>query len=157
MNIFDVKKLLKPLYQRIMLSIARAVIDEIKTGDKFQAGKVGLFSDEVREEIDQMQEYGFCSRAKNGADAIVVFVGGNRDNGVIIATEDSRYRVTLEEGEVAIYTDEGDYIHFKRNNEIAVSTKKLTITVDGDAEITATNVNLTADKFAVNGTSLEVT
>ena len=39
---------------------------------------------------------------------------------MLIADDDRRYRIDLADGEVALYTDEGDYIHLKRDGVIAV-------------------------------------
>jgi phage gp45-like len=39
---------------------------------------------------------------------------------VTIAEDDRRYRIPLEGGEVCIYTDEGDCIHFRRDKEIHI-------------------------------------
>src|SRR3546814_1878282 len=49
------------------------------------------------------------------SDLIVVFVGGSRGHGIVIATEDRRYRPTgLEAGEAMLYDDLGQKVHLKR-------------------------------------------
>jgi phage baseplate assembly protein V len=63
------------------------------------------------------QHYGFTSRPLSGSEVIILNEGNHI---VAIATDDRRYRIFLEAGEVALYTDEGDYIHFRRNREIHV-------------------------------------
>lgn len=74
----------------------------------------------------------------------------------MIADGDRRYRIPLQEGEVSIFTDEGDKIHFKRGNEIAIeSGAKVsvnapaievtgTVTITGDVTVTG-NIEATGN------------
>ena len=76
------------------------------------------------------QHYGFTSRPQTGAKGIVLKKGCSY---VMIASDDSRYRFRLtQDGEVAIYTDEGDLIHLKRNNIIEIKSQSKVI-VDAPA------------------------
>jgi phage gp45-like len=48
-------------------------------------------------------------------------VGGDRNNGVVVAVGDRKFRLKgLQGGEVAMYTDEGDIIIMKRGHNIKV-------------------------------------
>lgn len=88
-----------------------------------RAGKVQLIDVKGRGEDftdkELFQQYGLASRPLPESEGILLFIGGV-DNAVVIATEDRRYRIALEEGEVAIYSDEGDKIHLKRGKEISI-------------------------------------
>jgi len=79
-------------------------------------------SEESIRDRPMMQHYGFASRPKDGA-LCVALKNGNEI--LIVADDDSRYRVALAEGEVALYTDQGDKIHIKRGGtiEIVAATK----------------------------------
>ena len=69
--------------------------------------RLSLLEGEETEGVPQMQEYGFASKPLEGCAALAAFQGGNRDHGVVVATEDPRYRPQgLEPGEVVLYTDE---------------------------------------------------
>jgi len=84
------------------------------------------------------QHYGFASRPKTGAEGIVIREGNHL---VMVADDDRRYRIALESGEVALYTDEGDKVHLKRS---------------GTIEITATaQVNVSAPVVRLGGLALE--
>ena len=76
---------------------------------------------------EQMQYYGFTSAPLPGAEFIALPIGGNSKHVVVIASEDGRYRVVLKDGEVALYTDEGDYIHMKRGRLIEIETDTLLV------------------------------
>lgn len=96
---------------------------------------------ETHDSIPLIQQYGFSSRPKPNANAVVVFLTGDRNQGLAIATTDQRYVVHLSEGEVALHTDEGDHVYLKRGREIeVVAGTKLTVTsplttVSGDLRV----------------------
>ena len=125
-NIYSINKILEPLKHRAMNMVGRAVVQMVEDDHKKQELQIALTAGELRDQVERFQNYGFTSHPHNGAEAAVVFVGGNRDHGLILAVDDRRYRMkAMAQGEVAIYTDEGDYIHLKRggNMEIKAGTK----------------------------------
>lgn len=150
----DLERRLRPIKNAIANMLARAVVKLTDDTKKSQTVQVELGADgdgnpELRADVERPQNYGFTSRPLDGAEAFVAFLGGKRDHGVVIAVEDRRYRVkSLEKGEVAIYTDEGDKIVLKRggNIEVTCSTK---------FKVTAPLVETSAD-LKVNG-KLDVT
>lgn len=95
---------------------------------------------------EYMQHYGFTSRPLPGAEGVIV----NQDNHyIMIASDDRRYRIGIENGEVCLYTDEGDQIRFKRGKEIYIkSGNKLTAEVTNDVTVTAKRVKATATESA---------
>lgn len=114
-------------------------------------GLVKLFSctgraGETFDGREYMQHYGFTSRPLAGAELIII----NEENHYIaIASEDRRYRLAIEAGEVALYTDEGDKIHLKRDRTIhVVSGNKLLAEVANDVEITTTRAVVNAAESA---------
>lgn len=134
-NFFE--RMIRPLKNRVMLIIGRAVVAAVSDSKGMQSMKLDLLSEEVQEDVERFQEYGFTSVPFPGAEAVSVFVGGNRDHGIVIAVDDRRYRLkALEPGEVALYTDEGDKIHLKRNNTIEVLTTNLVVTCQ-EADVVA--------------------
>lgn len=91
---------------------------------------------------EYIQHYSFASRPLPGAEGIV-FREGNHI--IMIASDDRRYRVALEEGEAAIYDDQGMVIHLKRGKEIHIyGCDKLTADVGVEAKITAPVANVVA-------------
>ena len=73
------------------------------------------------------QHYGYTSAPLAGAEFIALPIGGNSKHVVVIATEDARYRLAIKDGEVALYTDEGDHVHLKRGRVIEVVTDTLLV------------------------------
>lgn len=116
-----INRLLAPVRTRIANMVARAVVRLVNDGGGVQVLQLSVLDGETREAIERFQNYGFTSVPLPGAEAAVLFVGGRRDHGLVVAVDDRRYRLKgLAEGEVAIYTDEGDYVHIKRGGTIEV-------------------------------------
>ena len=61
------------------------------------------------------QHYGFTSRPLAGSEVIFIRQGNHF---VAIASDDRRYRITLEAGELALYDDQGQKVHLKRDGII---------------------------------------
>ncbi len=99
-------------------------------------------TDESFDQREYFQHYGFTSRPLEGAE-IIIIREGNHILG--IASDDRRYRLAVENGEVALYTDEGDKIHLKRDKTIEiVSGNKLIATVENEVDITTKVAKVTA-------------
>lgn len=117
-----VTRLLAPLRNRIANMIARAVVQLVADGGKLQALQLVVGADETRDGCERFQEYGFTSVPLAGAEAVVLFVGGRRDHGLVVAVDDRRHRMAgLEAGEVALYTDEGDSVQLLRGRIVKIT------------------------------------
>lgn len=138
---------------KILNMIARAVLDAITVEeDGTVTTKQTILSGEAREDVEYFQHYGFASVPQKDAEAITVFLGGDRSSGVTIATEDARYRIKdMKGGEVAIYTDEGDVIHLKRGRKLEIETGELTAKALIKAEIEAPLVDVNAAQVNMSG------
>lgn len=169
MTIAELQRFIAPLQRRVMLMFGRGIVETVKDDGSFQKMQLSVFDGEVREGIEKMQHYGFSSRPKPGSDALIAFMSGNRDHGVVIATEDTRVRVkNLKDGEVVIYTDEGDSIFFKRGKiikitaqtKLEIDTPELTVTgkitaqgvIEGSEVQTAAGIKLGTHKHPYTDT-----
>lgn len=136
-------RLLKNLQSRVLLMIGRGVLKAVSDNSNAQLCQVSLLDGELKSNVERVQNYGVTSVPPEGALATVLFVGGDRSNGLIIAAEDRKIRVKgLKAGEIAIYTDEGDEIYLKRGNEIAFKTKTMTVSAQSAVDITAPAITL---------------
>jgi phage baseplate assembly protein V len=117
-----VTRLLAPLRNRIANMVARAVVQLVADGGSLQALQLVVGADETRDGCERFQEYGFTSVPLAGAEAVVLFVGGRRDHGLVVAVDDRRHRMAgLEAGEVALYTDEGDHVLLSRGRVVTIT------------------------------------
>lgn len=103
--------------------VARCVLRLASDGLKMQEVQVGVLADETIDGMERVQNYGLTSVPLPGAEGIAVFLGADRAHGVVIAMDDRRYRLKgLKGGEVALYTDEGDSLIFKRGRIAELNT-----------------------------------
>lgn len=109
-----------------MFSMIRGIIQSISESLIKHFNATGRLN-ETFTSREMFQHYGFTSQPQPSAENIILAQG----NVVIsIAEDDSRYRLQIQEGEVALYTDQGDAVYMKRGNVIELRTKTLQI---GDA------------------------
>lgn len=96
--------------------ITRAVITAIDTVRKCQTAGLKLIAGEKKKEnVEHLEPYGFTSAAQNGAEAVVLFPGGDRSHGVAVVVADRRFRLKgLARGEVALYDDQGQSVTLTR-------------------------------------------
>jgi len=130
-----ITKALEPIKRRVLLTVGRAVITLVNDSLKLQTNQVSLLAGELRD-LERFQEYGFTSVPLPGAEAIAVFVGGNRENGAVIATCDRNTRLKdLNPGEVALYDYLGNFIKLKAGGEINVKSTTKVVVESGKAEV----------------------
>lgn len=140
----QLNRLLAPLRRRVDNMVARAVVRLVNDNATMQALQLEVLKGETRDGVERFQEYGFTSHPHPGAEAAVVFAAGDRSHGLIVAVDDRRYRMkNLQQGEVAVYTDEGDYIKLARGRVIEiVAGDKLDVTAPEVVVKASTSVTL---------------
>ncbi|BCB28439.1 phage assembly protein [Sulfurimicrobium lacus] len=98
------------------------------TGTLIGADKVQVqvLDGEPLNNINRVEPYGFSYRPKPGCQTYLQFPAGDRSFGVAIVIGDKRYQMDLEEGEVALHDDLGNYVKIKRGGIIeAQATTKV--------------------------------
>jgi phage gp45-like len=105
---------------------------------------------------EYFQHYGYTSRPLPGAEGIIIRDGNHI---IMIGSDDRRYRVAIEEGEVALYDDQGQVIRLKRGKEIHIyGCDKLFAAVAVETKITCPLVRVVAaTKVRMETPLLEVT
>jgi phage gp45-like len=112
--------------------IARAVVNLVDDGKHLQIVQLGVLADETVEDIERFQNYGFTSNPATGAEAVVLFVNGQRDHGLVVSVDDRRYRIAnLASGEVAVYDKNGSKITLKANGDIDIAPASGNVNVTG--------------------------
>lgn len=108
--------------------LVRGTVIMADAARKLQTLQLRLTAGELKDGAEHFEAYGFTSHPQPGAEVLTAFLGGDRSHAVVLVASDRRYRIReLKPGEVAIYTDEGDKVHFKRGRIIDVETDTLNI------------------------------
>lgn len=102
----------------------------------------------------RLAEFGFSSGLPVGTDVVLAFLGGDRSNPVVIATNHQGYRHSdLSPGETVMYNQWGLYIQLTENG-ISIDAKGQDVTVNNAKNLTATateQVKLITPKLLVTG------
>lgn len=139
---FDaIERMLSGFRTRLALMARRAIIAAVRDPNPVQVVDLRLYAGEERTGIERIQEYGFSSVPLEGAQAIALFVDGECAHGIVLATEDRRYRPTAQDdGDVTIYTyRDADAAHHIRltakDRTVHVRGENVTIVVDGAVSV----------------------
>ena len=156
-----INKLLDPVKRQIRNSIARGILTLIDDTTALQRVQVqmmafpqpdGSMGAELNPDIEVMAHYAFTSVPFAGAEAAYISVGGVRAHGLVIATDDRRFRPTdLAPGESKHYDDQGQFIYLSRAG-IVISGAGLPITITDTPSLT---VNA-SDQVVLNTPLLQV-
>lgn len=139
-------RFMTPVYRRLNALLSKGIVKSASDGSKIQVLKVALGAGELRDGLERLQPYGLTSVPEAGAEAVVAFIGGNRDNGVVVVVDDSRERKTgLSVGDVCLYRKGGPFIQLKDNNVIEIHAKNVNVTLDSGGQLNVANGNLTVD------------
>ena len=102
----------------------------------------------------RLAEFGFSSGLPVGTDVVLAFLGGDRSNPVVIATNHQGYRHSdLSPGETVMYNQWGLYIQLTENG-ISIDAKGQDVTINNAKNLTATateQVKLITPKLLVTG------
>lgn len=170
---FDAAILIRIIDDRIERALRRyrigairgqiTTIEELDGGAKLKAAVSALQAGSAVEQTRParlVQQYGLASRPLVDAECIVLPVGGRSSQGVIIATEDARYRLLLSDGEVALYDHLGQVVKLTKNGDIEISATSMgkivlnsgTMGVAADGDVCTHTLMAPAGGGAVTGT-----
>lgn len=131
MNGAEFSRMSRSLAGRVAAMVSRAVLRRADDEPQLQAVQVDLLADETLDQLERFQDYGFTSVPKPGAEVAVMFAGGLRSHGIVVAVADRRFRMKgLQEGEVAIYDDQGQFVLLGRDGIRIETSKPLTVSAD---------------------------
>lgn len=163
---------------RIQDLLARGTVTAADGKKKMRELQVRLLADEVRDELEHVEPYGFTAEphADGKEDAFALFFDGDRSHGIVFCVADRRYRLKpLKAGEVAVYDDIGQKVYLTRTGILIETPENLTATVGknvtetvggnlsamvsgnvsvevgGNADIKAASVKIDAPKTEITG------
>ena len=132
---------MKNLLKLIRSILGRGVLNASKEETKLRSIDAEYLPGEILEGLEHFEPYGFGSRAFAGSEVLSAFFNGDRSHGVVLVTADRRYRLQLAEGEVAIFDDQGQKVHLKRDGIFVYTPKNLNANVGGNFDATVTGTS----------------
>lgn len=138
-------RLIDPLRRRIATMVGRCILHAVNAATGIQTVQVQVLADEVMDGVEHMEPYGFTSHPQPGAEGVLLNVAGQRGAAVAVCLGNRLFRLKgLKAGEVALYTDEGDQLVFKRGRHVELTTLH--------ARIMAEDVAVEVKRYAVTAT-----
>jgi phage gp45-like len=148
--------MMNELYWRLQRLLGRGRGRVTSDDGPIQMVQVELNALETRDDIPNVQQFGFASYPPDGFLAIVSFLGGDRTSGAVVATSHQKYRFKLKPGEVAISDDKGQSIYLSAQG-IRIEGADLPIEINGAPTVTVNggDVIVSGGDVIANGISLE--
>ena len=132
---------IRDLGNRVMMMFGRGVLRGVNDASGRQQLQVELLKGELRDGVEHMQNYGFTSHPLGG-DVAVAFVGGNREQGIVLVVDDRRFRISLKPGEVAMYDDLGNRVELLRDRIKVTAMLKVQVDApEGEFNINTLDIN----------------
>lgn len=136
MDLKDLARVVSPIWRRVLLTIGRGLVRAADDSPGVQELQLSLMRGEERSRIERFGSLGVTSVPMAGAEAVVVFVGGNRDHGVVVAVEDRSYRPKgLKGGETAVYDATKSQVYLRADGRIVLQPSSGAVEVHGDLEV----------------------
>lgn len=137
--------------------LGKAVLRALSDTGPRQSMQIEVTKGELIDDVERMQQYGMSSVPPiSGTDCLVAFLGGDREQGIIIAAENRKLRVKgLKSGEVAIYDDLGNVVLLGRDQLSVTGKTKVVVTApEVDLAAGASAIKMTAAGVAITSTVL---
>ena len=123
-----------PQRRAIENMLARGTLTALNRARKMQRIHAKLLGGESKQSMEFFEQYGITSAPHDGAEILAAFIDGDRSHGVVICVADRRYRMLLEQGEVAIYDDLEQCVHLTRDG-IVVEGKAFPIILKSTTKV----------------------
>ncbi|WP_051937945.1 phage baseplate assembly protein [Ferriphaselus sp. R-1] len=125
------------IWRRLQLLCAQGVVNLVGA-DKIQAR---VLDGETLDNLHRVEPYGLSYRPKPGSRAYLFFPAGDRSYGVALVIGDKRYQMDLQEGEVALHDDQGNFVKLGRGGVVTAKSSSKVIAdtplfeTTGDAKV----------------------
>lgn len=103
---------------RIFRLIGRGKVARVSVSKKVQQIQIDGLKGETVTDIERMQEYGLETYPKTASETTILYINGNRDQGLVICVQDRRNKPTLQEGEVQLYNAFSCMLYLKKDGTI---------------------------------------
>lgn len=136
-GIADAEGIMQRLWRRIQLMSSWGRITFADDSQPAQVLQISLNDDETRDDTPRIAEFGLTSVPPDGSDVLVVFLGGDRTKGVVVATGHQASRPRgLTAGETMLYDLQGKHVYLTNANGIVIEAAGTPVTVNNSTVVT---------------------
>jgi phage baseplate assembly protein V len=120
---------LQRLKRHLLGIVARGFVTLVKDELKTQRLQVGVLEDEIQDDVERFQQYGFTSVPLADAEALLLSIGGGgRSHTICIVVNDPATRPTgMKPGDTAMYDNRGQTVKLTDDGITAETTKKAVV------------------------------
>lgn len=94
------------LSEKVNAMISRGRLTGASGEKPLRTLQVELLANDVRDDVEHMEPYGFTSEPHTGSEVVAASLAGSRRHTIVLTVSDRKYRLTgLKTGEVAIFDD----------------------------------------------------
>ena len=151
----DMTGVMERLWRRVQLMSSWGRVTFSDDSRSAQLLQVKLNDSETRDDTPRIAEFGMTSRPPEGSDVLVVFLGGDRSKGVVVATAHQGSRPKgLFAGETMLYDLWGKSVYLTKAGGIVVEAQGAPVTVSNATTVTinaADSVELVTPLLHVTG------
>ena len=151
----DITGVMERLWRRVQLMSSWGRVTFSDDSHSAQLLQVKLNDSETRDDTPRIAEFGLTSRPPDGSDVLVVFLGGDRSKGVVVATAHQASRPKgLLTGETMLYDLWGKSVYLTKAGGIVVEAQGAPVTVNNATTVTiiaADSVELVTPLLHVTG------
>ncbi len=130
------KSQFKELANKLRRLSQRAVLSLVTYSNGVRFIQIQTEGGLLHDDVEHIEPFGFTSHAFSGAEAVVLSFKGNGSHTVAIMVDDKRYKLQIEEGDVAIYNRHGDKVHIKDDGNIEIKASIKVLIDTPEAEFT---------------------
>lgn len=150
--------LLKPLRDRLVSLVARAVVRSVQQGGLELQLETAPGIGSGRAQL--IGHFGLASVALPGSEAVRVYSLAAPDHALVVALDDRRYRpADLATGDVTLYNPSGDRVHLKASRELVATINGATVTVKGSEiklQVGSSSITLTSSAIQIKSPTVNI-
>lgn len=143
---------LADVVSRVKSMIVRGTVRKVDDGPKMQTVDLQLEEGMRATKVEHFHPYGVSYKPREGSEVVVASLSGNRDHMIAFPVGDRRYRIKVEDGEVALHDDQGQKVHLTREGVKVVTPYKADVDAQGDVKVkSAGRVDIEAPTIKLKG------
>lgn len=114
-------KLERRVKAKLRSVVRRGTLAQINTEGARQTVQTKSLAEDVRDDVEYFEPYGFTSGAPAGSECVILNVGADTAHGIAIMAGGREYRIAgVGEGEVAVYHRDGAAAVFRNDGSVEI-------------------------------------